>query len=295
MNDEFLTISQISAITGLSNHTLRFYERSGLLQGVKRAENGRRQYSVWHIGWLEFVIRLRSTGMPIPDIIRYADMLEEGDSSVQNRLELLEDHQFTIEQQIMDLQKNLESIKAKIALYKSMYLPKKRRPHKHVSPWRVDFDPDEPQTSEEELPPTIEGFLETRSFRSGLVYLAEDGHGWDWSNKYRFLQQACIWYRGFPDYEWNPHHIERQGDIYGFCVAPTGTQTATLTFIMNNEKYSVPPTGLKIPLLEGYLTIRIKDNQIVELAADFEKENYEYLLEFIDIVNDQVELVSEKG
>lgn len=287
MNDEFLTISQLSAITGLSRHTLRFYERSGLLQDVKRSENGRRRYAVWHVGWLEFVIRLRSTGMPIPDIMRYAELLAEGDSTIQDRLEILEDHQSVIEEQISQLQQNLESIKDKIALYKSMNLAETRRPHKKDSPWRVDFDPDEPRTTVSKLPPTIEGFLNARNFAAGMRYLAEDGHGWDWSSKYRFLQQACIWYRAFPDYAWNSYHIEQQGDIYGFCVEPTGTHTKTLAVAINGERFNVPPTGLALDIIAGYLTIRVKDDCIVELAADFEKDHEYFLLEFIDLATEQ--------
>lgn len=59
------TIQQVAALTHLSEHTLRYYERIGLLDPIYRASSGHRRYSTHDIGWIEFLIRLRTTGMPI--------------------------------------------------------------------------------------------------------------------------------------------------------------------------------------------------------------------------------------
>ncbi|MED4583253.1 MerR family transcriptional regulator [Brevibacillus choshinensis] len=114
------TIQQAAIITGLTVHTLRYYEKIGLLDGVARNEQGYRQYSESDLAWIEFLIRLRETGMTIADMKGFSDLRSEGISTVRARRHMLESHQEKIELQMRALEENLESIKKKIDYYKTL-------------------------------------------------------------------------------------------------------------------------------------------------------------------------------
>jgi DNA-binding transcriptional MerR regulator len=115
--DTLLTIQQVAERTGLSTHTLRYYERIGLIRPVGRAPSGHRQYSASDVGWLDFLRCLRSTGMPVREVKRYAELFAEGDSTLAERRALLEAHRRRIEENIRELTSSLEAIKYKIASY----------------------------------------------------------------------------------------------------------------------------------------------------------------------------------
>src|SRR5215472_15000263 len=68
-----LTIAEVAERTGLTRHTLRYYERDGLMLGVDRAGSGHRRYSEHDLGWIELITKLRATGMPIREVRRYAE------------------------------------------------------------------------------------------------------------------------------------------------------------------------------------------------------------------------------
>ena len=71
-----LTIAEAAQETGLTTHTLRYYERDGLmLASVDRSVSGHRRYSERDLTWIEMITRLRSTGMPIRDVRRYAELV----------------------------------------------------------------------------------------------------------------------------------------------------------------------------------------------------------------------------
>ena len=112
-----LTIQEVAGRTGLSEHTLRYYERIGLLRPINRATNGHRRYSEQDVGGIEFFSRLRATGMPIRQMQEYARLIEVGEDSHAARLGLLESHRQTVEAQMQELAHNLEVIKKKIAYY----------------------------------------------------------------------------------------------------------------------------------------------------------------------------------
>ncbi len=120
MNEERLTITEMALRTGLSVHTLRYYERIGLLDPVERASSGHRRYSMRDIAWVEFLTRLRKTGMQIRMMQHYARLRHEGDSTLRARRELLEAHQRETQNQINDLQQNLAAISEKIKTYQNM-------------------------------------------------------------------------------------------------------------------------------------------------------------------------------
>ncbi|WP_025025628.1 MerR family transcriptional regulator [Caldalkalibacillus mannanilyticus] len=118
--EKLLTIQDISSLTGLSSYTLRYYERIGLLSGIERDENGYRKYSKTDILWIDFLIRLRNTEMPIRGMKKFAELRRQGDSTVTARRELLEIHQEKVLNQIKQLENNLTKINEKIDYYKKM-------------------------------------------------------------------------------------------------------------------------------------------------------------------------------
>ncbi len=117
--DEVLTIQQMVQLTGLSAHTLRYYERAGLMQQhVGRNDtNGYRYYTQKDVNWISFIKRLRSTGMPIRDILRYTELVRQGEHTISERLDLLKQHQSRIEEHLRETEQHLTAITAKIAHY----------------------------------------------------------------------------------------------------------------------------------------------------------------------------------
>ena len=85
-----LTIQQVAAETGVSNHTLRYYERIGLILDVNRAPNGHRRYSPHDIEWITFLKQLKATGMPLAQMQKFAELRRQGNSTAKQRREMLE-------------------------------------------------------------------------------------------------------------------------------------------------------------------------------------------------------------
>jgi DNA-binding transcriptional MerR regulator len=113
-----LTIAEAAERTGLTAHTLRYYERDGLMLGsVDRATSGHRRYTDGDLTWIEMITRLRSTGMPIRDVRRYAALVRAGDGNEDERLELLQAHRERVEAQLAQVTSHLRAIDYKIALY----------------------------------------------------------------------------------------------------------------------------------------------------------------------------------
>ncbi|WP_328591353.1 rhodanese-like domain-containing protein [Brevibacillus migulae] len=115
-----LTIQQIANVTGLSVHTLRYYEKMGLLEGVARNEHGYRQYSEADLSWIDFLLCLRDLGMTISEMKYYSDLRSQGASTLNPRRQLLEAHHEKVTTQIKALEQNLHKIKEKIILYKRL-------------------------------------------------------------------------------------------------------------------------------------------------------------------------------
>src|ERR1700739_4460036 len=104
MQDAGFTIRTMAERCGMTAHTLRYYERVGLIQPVGRARNGHRRYSEADEAWLNFLHCMRATNMPIRAMQHYAELREIGDSTSEQRRKLLEDHQAEIARQIEELQ-----------------------------------------------------------------------------------------------------------------------------------------------------------------------------------------------
>lgn len=111
------TIGQVAKKTGLTAHTLRYYEKEGLLPFVKKTSSGLRIFSDTDIGWLEMIECLKGTGMPLKGIKQYIDWYIEGDSTLEKRLEMFKQQKINLEEQMLQLQKHMEKINYKIAYY----------------------------------------------------------------------------------------------------------------------------------------------------------------------------------
>jgi DNA-binding transcriptional MerR regulator len=114
-----MTVAEAAAEAGVSAHTLRYYERAGLLTRVDRNGAGHRDYTAEDIEWVVMVTRLRATGMPIRAIREYAELVRAGEGNEPERLALLEEHRERVLEQLADIQRNLELVDYKINLYRS--------------------------------------------------------------------------------------------------------------------------------------------------------------------------------
>ena len=116
---EALSISDAARATGVSAHTLRYYERAGLmLDRIGRASSSHRRYSDEDIRWVVLLTKLRSTGMPIRRMREYAELVRAGDGNEAERLALLEAHRAAVVEQLEAMRHNLEAIDFKIDLYR---------------------------------------------------------------------------------------------------------------------------------------------------------------------------------
>jgi DNA-binding transcriptional MerR regulator len=114
-----LSIAEASRRTGISAHTLRYYERAGLvITTIDRTIGGRRRYHQLDLDWVVICTKLRGTGMPIRTIRRYAQLVSAGYGNEQERLALLEAHRADVTARLTEMQENLKIIDHKIDVYR---------------------------------------------------------------------------------------------------------------------------------------------------------------------------------
>jgi DNA-binding transcriptional MerR regulator len=114
-----VSIAEAAHRSGVSVHTLRYYERAGLVVGtVGRTATGRRRYRQIDLDWIKICTKLRATGMPIRTIRRYAELVSAGRGNEQDRLALLEAHRAEVVAKIAELSENLELIDHKLDVYR---------------------------------------------------------------------------------------------------------------------------------------------------------------------------------
>ena len=101
---------------GVSAHTLRYYERIGLVR-VERDASGRRRYDAASVRRLVFLTRMRTSGMPIRDLRRYIKLVEAGRDAVPERLALLTEHRDGLRARIDELRLALSATEYKISVY----------------------------------------------------------------------------------------------------------------------------------------------------------------------------------
>ena len=117
MTSTGLTIAEVAERTGLTRHTLRYYERDGLMLGVGRAGSGHRRYSERDLGWIDLITKLRATGMPIREVRRYAELVRAGDGNDDERLAMLRAHRDRVRAQLDTMAAYLDAIEMKISYY----------------------------------------------------------------------------------------------------------------------------------------------------------------------------------
>jgi DNA-binding transcriptional MerR regulator len=115
-----LTIAEVAAATGTSAHTLRYYERIGLIRPVTRARSGHRRYGPDDVRWVEFLRKLHATGMPIRRMLAYAALARRGDSTISERRALLEAHRDEVAAKLAEQEKHLAGIEKKVRLYEDL-------------------------------------------------------------------------------------------------------------------------------------------------------------------------------
>jgi DNA-binding transcriptional MerR regulator len=114
-----VSIAEAARRTGVSVHTLRYYERAGLVvTEVDRTAGGRRRYHQLDLDWITVCTRLRATGMPIRTIRRYAELVAAGHGNERERLELMQTHRADVLAKLDELQENLQLIDHKIDVYR---------------------------------------------------------------------------------------------------------------------------------------------------------------------------------
>ena len=134
MNKE-LSIQQVATITGLGIHTLRYYERLGLLAStrIRRLPNGHRRYSEVDLEWIDLVKCLRETAMPLAEMQHFAEITRQGESTMKERRELLEAHRRKVALELQEMQRTLALIDAKIVRYRSFESEQSAPSNEHVS------------------------------------------------------------------------------------------------------------------------------------------------------------------
>jgi DNA-binding transcriptional MerR regulator len=110
------SISEAAGKCGLSQHTLRWYERIGLIGPVARGTDRRRRFSDADLDWLTLITRLRETGMPVGDMQRYAELVRAGTGEAE-RLELLKRHREEVRRALAAQRECLKLLNSKIGTY----------------------------------------------------------------------------------------------------------------------------------------------------------------------------------
>lgn len=113
------TIGQIAERTGISAHTLRFYDKQGLLPFVDRNQAGNRDFKESDLEWLAVIACLKNSGMPVKKIRQYIEWGMEGDATLKRRLEVFETHKQVVTEKMAELETYLQKIDNKIRYYKT--------------------------------------------------------------------------------------------------------------------------------------------------------------------------------
>ncbi len=121
-----MTIAEVCKKFDVSQDTLRYYERIGLIPHVNRNKSGIRDYAEEDCKWVEFVICMRSAGLPIEVLIEYVGLFQQGDDTIDVRKELLIEQRKQLATRLEDMKKTLERLDYKIASYEQTIVEKER-------------------------------------------------------------------------------------------------------------------------------------------------------------------------
>lgn len=117
-----MTIKEASGLTGISQDTLRYYEKIGLIPPVPRNTSGIRDYGDSDIRWIEFARCMRSAGLSIEVLTEYLRLYRQGEETLIERRELLAEQRLRLMEKITDMQNTLTRLDNKIKRYDTIYL-----------------------------------------------------------------------------------------------------------------------------------------------------------------------------
>lgn len=112
-----MTIKEVSEKYGISQDTLRYYERVRMIPRVTRTAGGIRDYQEEDLGWVELAICMRNAGLPVEVMIEYLDLYQQGDSTIPARLDLLKGQMEALEEQKKKLEQTMDKLSYKISVY----------------------------------------------------------------------------------------------------------------------------------------------------------------------------------
>jgi len=118
-----MTISEASAKYDISQDTLRYYERIGLLPTVNRKSSGQRDYDKEDCRWIEFIKCMRSAGLPLEVLIEYVTLFQQGDSTIEARKELLAEQRKILAEKLEAIQATIARLDYKIEIYEKKIIP----------------------------------------------------------------------------------------------------------------------------------------------------------------------------
>ncbi|WP_238902443.1 MerR family transcriptional regulator [Clostridium sp. YIM B02506] len=112
-----MTIAEVSRMFDLSQDTIRYYERIGLLPSVNRKKNGIRDFTEEDCKWVEFIKCMRRSGLPIEALIEYVRLFGQGDETVEARKELLIEQRDLLKLKMEEMKRTVERLSGKIERY----------------------------------------------------------------------------------------------------------------------------------------------------------------------------------
>ncbi len=121
-----MKIAEVSQRYGLSSDTLRYYERVGLIPPVNRSESGIRDYNELDLRRVDFIKCMRSAGLPIEVLIKYVDLVQRGDQTIEARKDILREQRDLLAAHIVEMQQTLELLDHKIQVYENRILTKEK-------------------------------------------------------------------------------------------------------------------------------------------------------------------------
>lgn len=112
-----MTIKEVAQQFHISQDTLRYYERVGMIPPVTRTSGGIRDYQETDLQWVELAICMRSAGLPVETMIEYVKLCQEGDNTIPARLQLLVEQRESLHEQRKQIEETLERLNFKISRY----------------------------------------------------------------------------------------------------------------------------------------------------------------------------------
>ncbi|CEK29483.1 transcriptional regulator [[Clostridium] sordellii] len=114
-----MTITQVSEMFGLSQDTLRYYERIGLIPSINRSKGGKRDYTEEDCKWIEFIKCMRNAGLSIDVLINYVTLFKRGDETIEARKQILIEQRKVLIEKMNDMKQTIERLDFKIERYEN--------------------------------------------------------------------------------------------------------------------------------------------------------------------------------